>query len=167
MGWNYPNYPSGVLGGDEPTFSPGKSQTSILGADPVLGVTRRIMVGADGGLLVHGTNFGSYGTPINVFSEVDAGFATETTILTYTVPASLTLNITRVIAWGDWDGEYLVRIDGVLRGGGRTSVADRTLNIPYDTGPIIATSAQVVTVTITHYDPATKHFRANLLGGLQ
>jgi hypothetical protein len=167
MGLDYPKYPTDVTGGDEATYSPAKGQHSLLGAEVGTQRTKRILIGADGGLLVHGTNFGSYGSPINVFSEVDAGFSVETTILTYTVPAGQTFSVTRVVAWGDWDGEYLIRVDGVLHGGGRTSVADRTLNIPYDTGPIIANSAQVVTVTITHYNPATKHFRANLLGGLQ
>lgn len=49
----WPKYPDEVEGGDEPTFSPAKSQNSLLGADPVTGVTRRIMVGADGGLWVN------------------------------------------------------------------------------------------------------------------
>lgn len=167
MGLDYPKYPSEVLGGDEATYSPGKIQHSLLGAEEGTQRTKRILVNADGGLLVHGTNFGSYGVAINVFSETDAIFSVETPILTYTVPATKTLNVTKVIAWGDWDGEYLIRVDSVLRGGGRTSVADRTLELPYDTGPIIATSGQVVTVTITHYNPTTKHYRANLLGGLQ
>lgn len=166
MGQHYPNYPVDTSDGDDPTFSPQKGQNSLLAALKGTQSTRRLLVDPDGGLLVHSTNGETVGSPVNVFSEVDAMFATETTILTYTVPAGMTLSLTTVIGWGDNVGEFLVRVDGVLRGGGRTSAATLTLDLPYDSAPIIANAGQVVTVTITHYAPATRHFRANMLGGL-
>lgn len=165
MGLHRPNLPP--PDGDDPTIAPQTIQNSLLGAD-VAGNTRRILVDSNRAVLVHVTQDDAvlFGTPVNVFSEVLALFATETTILTYSVPVGQTFSITRVIGWGDYDGEFLVRVDGTLMGGGRTSAAERTLHLPYNSGPIVATSGQIITVTIIHYSPAIRLFRANLLGGL-
>jgi hypothetical protein len=106
------------------------------------------------------------GLTVNVFSEVDAPYATETTILSYTVPITKILDMTSAVGWGTFDGEFLIRIDGTLVGGGRTSAAQRNWVGNYISAPLMAVAGHVVTISITHYSTSVQHFRANLLGGL-
>jgi hypothetical protein len=101
-------------------------------------------------------------TGINVFATSDTiPSGTETPILTYTNTGISTIN--QIIAWGTYDGEFLVRVNGNIVGGGRTSGADRTLNISYEEG-IPTISGDVITVTILEYGPGLQQFRCNLLG---
>jgi hypothetical protein len=99
-------------------------------------------------------------TTINIFAtNSSVTYGTETTILTYTnVGIS---NITQIIAWGTYDGEYLLRINGTIVGGGRTSAAQRTLSI---VAPFPTVVSDVITITILEYGPGTQQFRANLIG---
>jgi len=106
-----------------------------------------------------------FGTPVNVFGEVDVPYATETTIVSYTVPAGKTLNLTGAMCWGEYVGEVFIRVDGVQKGGGWTTAAQITLDVDFDGAPVVAVAAQVVTVSIIHYKTATRHFKANILGG--
>jgi hypothetical protein len=106
-----------------------------------------------------------YVNPVNVFGEVDVPYATETTIVSYTVPLTKTLDLTSIVGWGDYVGEFFVRVDGVQRGGGWTTAAQITLVLPFEDAPIIATPGQVVTVSVVHYKTATRHFKANICGG--
>src|ERR1700682_5257510 len=106
-----------------------------------------------------------YTNPVNVFGEVDAPFATETTSVSCTVPLTKTLDLTGMVGWGTYVGEFFVRVDGVQRGGGWTTAAQITLDLDFNDAPIIATPGQVVTVSIIHYKPAVRHCKANILGG--
>jgi hypothetical protein len=87
----------------------------------------------------------------------------ETTILSYTVPVS-SFHISQVIGWGTYDGEFLVRKNGTIVSGGRTSAATRTLNILYGDAQIPATTGDIITVTILEYGPGMQQFRVHLLG---
>jgi hypothetical protein len=90
----------------------------------------------------------------------------ETTILTYTVPV-VSFHIRQLVAWGTYDGEFLIRKNGTIVGGGRTSTADRTLNIAYEAGQIPTTNGDTITVTILYYNVNTSgvhQFRCNLIG---
>lgn len=107
------------------------------------------------------------GIPVNVFAEnttVPSGVLT--TILTYTVPASQVFQISGIVGWGTYDGEFVIAVDGVAVGGGWCSPSDRTLELIYDSATITANAAQVVTVRVTHYSSTTEDFKANLLGNL-
>ena len=107
------------------------------------------------------------GQPVNVFNRViGVPSASDQTILTYVVPAGKTFHITQLIAWGDYDGEFLLRVGAVLVGGGRTSGANRTIQLDYQSAPIFAAANSIVTITIRHYASSTESFSANLLGGL-
>jgi hypothetical protein len=98
-------------------------------------------------------------TTVNVFATADASYGIETTILTYT---NIGIKwITQVIGWGQYDGEFLVRINGAIVGGGRTSAADRTLQL---SEPFATATTDIITVTILEYGPATQNFRVNLVG---
>ena len=104
---------------------------------------------------------------INIYGDATAPVATETTLVSYTVPVGKTLQIYGMVGWGDWDGEFLIKVDGVVRGGGRTSSATRTLRINFSYAPTNALAGQVVTIkTITDTATASKMMKANLLGGL-
>lgn len=102
-------------------------------------------------------------TALNLFATNDSvPFGIETTVLSYT--PLLPFSITQVVGWGTYDGEFLIRINGTIVGGGRTSAADRTLDIEYESAPIPVGSGQLITVTILEYGPGTHQFRVNLLG---
>jgi hypothetical protein len=90
----------------------------------------------------------------------------ETVVLTYTVASNRLLKITGAICWGDYDGEFLVRVSGVIRGGGRTDAAHRTLYLPYAKGKITVPAGATATISVTHYAPSDRLFRSNLLAEL-
>jgi hypothetical protein len=106
-------------------------------------------------------------TGITLFATSDTvPSGIETTILSYTV-VPVTFHIRQVVAWGTYDGEFLIRRNGTIVGGGRTSAADRTLNIAYEAGQIAAINGDTITVTILYYNVNTSgvhQFRVNLLG---
>jgi hypothetical protein len=103
---------------------------------------------------------------VNEYNEFLCPSNTPTTIVSYTVPSGKTLLIKSVIGWGEADGEFLLYVDGVLKGGGRTSAAERTKNLLYAYGPVVATAGQVVTVKAEQNELATETMRANLMGEL-
>ena len=103
------------------------------------------------------------GTGTNLFASNDSvPYGTETTILSHTVTTPFA--ISQLIAWGTYDGEFLLRQNGTIVGGGRTSAADRTLNITYTVAPIPTTAGDVILVTILEYGSGLQQFRCNLLG---
>jgi hypothetical protein len=87
----------------------------------------------------------------------------ETTLLTYLVPTP-TFHISQLVGWGIYDAEFLIRKNGTMVGGGRSSPADRTLNILYGDAQIAAVSGDTITVTVLQYGPGTQQFRVHLLG---
>ena len=99
---------------------------------------------------------------INVFASTDTvPSGIETTILSYTTIG--TFAVTQVVAWGTYDGEFLIRKNGTIVGGGRTSAADRTLNITY-AAAIPTSIGDVIIVTILEYGPGLQQSRCNLIG---
>jgi hypothetical protein len=120
---------------------------------------------SSGALIV--TTTGAAGTPVNVFAEnTTVPSSILTAILSYTVPAGKTLSITGVYGWGQADGEFAIKVDSVVVGGGWSSPSFRTLHLNYESAPISATAGQVVTVNVTQYQTSTQDFKANLLGTL-
>lgn len=103
-------------------------------------------------------------TGINLFASSDAvPSGVETAVLTYTVPTA-TFNITQLVGWGTYVGEFLIRKNGTIVGGGRTSTATQTLILPYDGTPIATVNGDTITVTVLQYGPGPRQFRINLLG---
>ena len=104
---------------------------------------------------------------LNVFVEnLSVSPNSTTTLFTYTVPAGVTYNLNGFIGWGTYDGEFLVKLNGSNVGGGWSSPTNRTLSIDYGNTPIIATTGDVITITITNYATASQTFRLNVLGEL-
>jgi len=167
MGQSWPQFPSDVQGGDEATFSPAKSQSSLLAAQRGTQKTRRIETDADGNVLVNvamGTvTIAPSGTGVNIFatnSAVPTGV--ETTVLSYTTV--FPFHISRLVGWGNVDAEFLVKVNGVIVGGGMTSPSERTLDMDYDVAPIPTNTGDVVTVTARQDSGFTRRIRVNLLG---
>lgn len=106
------------------------------------------------------------GLPINQFGSVSVPSSTETTLVTYIVPMTKTLLIKQVVAWGDYDAEFFIRVDGTQVGGGRSSPSDRTLVLSY-AAPIMANAGQTVTVAAMQYAPSAQTMNSNLVGELQ
>jgi hypothetical protein len=100
---------------------------------------------------------------VNQFDEDSVPYNVETTILSY-IPAS-TLLVSQVIAWGDVAGEFFIRVDGTQVGGGRTSEADRTIILPYQT-PIEVASGSAITISVVHFKASSEMFKTNLIGDL-
>jgi hypothetical protein len=89
-----------------------------------------------------------------------------TTLFTYVVPASTTYSLVGIRAWGTYDAEFLIQVNGANEGGGWTSPSNRTLMLDYGTVPIIASAGSTVTVTVTNYATSSQTFRLNALGEL-
>ena len=106
-------------------------------------------------------------TGVTLFASSDTvPSGIETTILTYTVPAA-SFHIRQFVGWGTYDGEFLIRKNGSIVGGGRTSAADRTLNVAYEAGQIPTVNGDTIIVTILYYNVNTSgphQFRCNLIG---
>lgn len=102
-------------------------------------------------------------TSVNIYSENLVAYATVTTILTYTVSSTI-FYITGMVGWGDTCGEFLVKVNGVTAGGGRTTASMPVCTLPYSICPIKTIAGDTVTVTAEHYNVATKTMKANLLG---
>lgn len=103
-------------------------------------------------------------TSVNLFANNDAVLSgIETTVLTYTVPVAV-FSITQLVGWGTYVGEFLIRKNGSIVGGGRTSTATQTLVIPYIDAPIPTVNGDTIIVTVLQYGPGPRQFRVNLLG---
>lgn len=170
MASNWPNYPTDTANGDEPTHSPNKSQKSLLAAERGSQRTKRLETDALNNLYVR-IGGGTSGIPVftstvNSYSETLVPFATPTTILTYLVPVGQTLYVTEAIGWGDTNGEFLIKVNGITKGGGRTTAADPNFQGEYISAPIIAMAGDTVTIVAEHYNPASKTMKANLLAGI-
>jgi len=167
MGLKFPSTPP--QDGDDESLSPGTNTRSLLGTD-TFGNTRRLLVDTDRALYVdvlHDSSGGTgFSTTVNSYSETLVPFATVTTILTYIVPDGQTLNITGVLCWGDTSGEFLIKVNSMTKGGGRSTAADPNFQGDYRSAPIIANAEDMVTITAEHFNPSSKTMKANLLGGI-
>jgi hypothetical protein len=103
---------------------------------------------------------------VNAHGTASANFNTETNVITYTVPVSMTLNIDSVEVWGNYFGEWFVRVNGTQKGGTNLSCAERSKNLRYEDAPITANAGDTVTVSIQHQFMGSVQFQANLMGRL-
>jgi hypothetical protein len=103
-------------------------------------------------------------TGVSLFASSDTvPSGVETTILTYTV-SSATFHVSQLVGWGTYDAEFLIRKNGTIVGGGRSSPAERTLDILYGDAQIPAVNGDTITVTVLEYGPGLQQFRIHLLG---
>lgn len=142
-------------------ISPATETTSLS----ILADLNQFQFSSGGALIVTTTE--TAGTSINLYAEnTTVPSSILTAILTYTVPAGKTLDITGIYGWGQCDGEFVIKVDSVVVGGGWSSPSFRTLHLDYSAAPIPATAGQIVTINVTQYQISTQDFKANLLGTL-
>jgi len=103
---------------------------------------------------------------VNIYAEVLVPYNTETTVVSYTVPAGHTVYVNGLRGSGDTCGEFYVKIDGSTIGYGRTTASTPTCASDYLQAPKAAMAGQTITITcITYENAATHTMRASLLGG--
>lgn len=135
------------------------SQVTVIG-DP----TGSGLVGASYGALrvdtaaISGLNV--FGQDINVVSTVD------TTLLTYTVPATNSANIEGFIGTGSATGRFKLKIDGTVKAVTRTSAAVRCSQIDFGKGTIKANAGQVITIVGYHEELANQTLECSVYGFL-
>ena len=139
---------------------PGSSTTVIQGTSPwIVGGTVGVTQAGPFAVSIVGSTTG-----INLFATSDTvPSGVETAVLTYTVP-TVTFGITALIGWGTYVGEFLIRNNGTIVGGGRTSTATQTLTVSYADATIPTVMGDMITVTVLQYGPGPRQFRINLLG---
>jgi len=157
-----------ALGGTIPISDPIATVTALLASVQVKDIANTVINPAteDGNLAtIVSLLSGGGSSAANVYQSASiAGGGVTGTILTYVVPVLKTLNITTLICWGDVDASYVIKVNGVAKGGGRSSIATPTLIIPYGTGSIKATTGQTVTVEGQQFSNAAHTLNATVAG---
>lgn len=87
-----------------------------------------------------------------------------TTILTYTIPVAKTLKLERVEVSGCNVADYIVEIDGVVKGKRRTYFGG--FNADFNLGGLPVATGLVVRVRVIHTRPSAGDFDATLIGAL-
>lgn len=87
----------------------------------------------------------------------------QTTIVTYTNNTGGTIRITGCIATGQVDAEYVLMVNGSVKGTVRSSESDRTAKIVLPKG-IMTSNGDIVTVKVTHWENTTSNFSATIYG---
>jgi hypothetical protein len=138
------------------------------GNGEIVGVTQNHPAGSEYGLITRpilnypGT---SAVTPGSV-TLVPSG--AETTVVSYTVPASTVFYFIGVVGSGDINARYRVFIDANLQLTGVTSVANPTLNLSFPIPPFTATAGQTIFFKVTHYAAGLQgNFDGTILGYIQ
>lgn len=126
--------------------------------------SNNLVINPDGSINVNTS--GVDGVKTNLYGTQLTAPGIETTLISYVVPVGKTFSVTDMIGWGQYDGEFLIKVDGTEVGGGRTSPSFRTLSLSYLNAPITVNAGSGVTVTITQYSTSAETMKANLLGTL-
>lgn len=165
MGKNWPNYPSDVNDGDEPSHSPNKSQNSLLGTERGSDFTRRIETDANNNLYVRvaadDTADAISVSPLVVGSATSVPATTLTTIATYSAVAITRL--TRISCSGTVYAKFQLfkntaLIDTVRSGPDRSIVFDFK-------APLVLAASDVLDVKVTHYNTSLlEDFEATIYG---
>ena len=107
-----------------------------------------------------------FNNTVNYFVEALIPTNTSTVLYTSTTVLSTKFKLLSVFGWGVFDGEFLIKINGSIKGGGRTSAANRTLYLDYSAAPIVASQNDILEVYVEHFAGSSKVFRCNILGSI-
>lgn len=148
MGWKFPINPP--QDGDDEALSPSTNSRSLLGADPVTGATRRIMV-SSGGLLQVGVGANN-ALPAGVDtlatgSQSSIAANLLTTIVTYTAPADKA--ITKISVSGTEYAKFQLFKNTALIDTKRTG-PDRSTEFVF-INPLNMNSGDILDVKVTHF----------------
>src|SRR5665213_2080098 len=108
-----------------------------------------------GGSLVV-TTTGTAGVPSNTYVEnlaVPSGILT--TLYSFVVPSSKTYSLNSFIAWGQYDGNFIVTVDAIRVGGARSSPTSRTITLDYISAPIVVNAGSQI-LSLIHISEPTR-----------
>lgn len=134
----------------------------VIATDPVgteYGlITRNLPTGTQN-ISLPGTPSGTYGIVTLVPSS------TETTVVSFVVPALTTLHLTGFVGTGDIHARYRLYINASAKLAGRSSVAEPTVDLSLKMAAITATAGQTVTLKATHFASGLMgEFEGTILG---
>ena len=153
MAYLYPKYPGEVQGGDEATYSPGKTQHSLLGAERGTQVTRRLETDSNNNLFVSigsvvpGTLVPGSVSAVAVGAVTSLPASTVSTIVTLTAGAAIRL--TRISVSGTDYAKFLLFKNATLIETKRTG-PDRSTDFMFNS-PLDVASGDVIDVKVIHY----------------
>ena len=105
------------------------------------------------------------GTEANTFGDVALVLtSTETTVVTYTVPANKTFYFIGFVVSGNANALFKLYVDGVAVLAGRSSVANLTLNLTYSYSPIKVPEGVTIVLKVTHEVSVGCDFEGTILG---
>jgi hypothetical protein len=105
------------------------------------------------------------GVPFVEYSDISSlASGTLTTILSYTVPVGKTLAMEKVEVSGCNVADYVVEVDGAIKGKRRTYFGN--FNADFDYKGLQVAAGLVVRVRVIHSRPTTGNFDASLIGSL-
>jgi hypothetical protein len=108
---------------------------------------------------------GSIDTELNVFASNSAVVSTtDTTILTYTVPAATTAYIQGFHGSSNAAGRFTLKVAGTTVCVSRSSAADRNVDTHFSSGVLSATAGQIVTILFYHEETVNQIAQVNLFG---
>jgi hypothetical protein len=106
-------------------------------------------------------------TPVYSYAEDTAVVSTtETTVLTYTVPATKTINIQGFSCTGTATGRFKLKVAGTTKSVLRTSAASRSERVYWGKGVIQATAGIAVIITAYHEEIPNQTMEVALYGYL-
>jgi len=164
MAWKFPITPR--QDGDDESQSPGTSSRSLLGADPVTGATRRIMVGSDGLLRVNivkdesSAGFDAGVLAIGSTGPINDGVLTS--IVTHV--AAVDQKISKVSCSGDGPADFTLVHNVTEIDIKRSSTGDLDKEFSFD-DPYLISSGDTLTIKVYHHATGkTKTFNATIYG---
>lgn len=135
------------------------------GIDDIAEAKAANVAGSEMGLVTRPIISNYPGTETNTFDDVTlVPSNTETTVVSYTVPASQTFYFLGVHASGNANALFKVIVDGNVVLAGRTSVANLNWSQAYSFSPIKVDEGVTITVSVTHQASVACDFEGTILG---
>jgi hypothetical protein len=153
----WPRYPSDVKDGDEPSFSPNKTQNSLLATQRGSDWTRRLETDIDNNLYVNigaasaGTLIPSAVSPLAIGAANGTPVSTLTTIVTFT--AAVASRLTQISVSGTDYAKFLLFKNTNLIDTRRTG-PDRNLDFMFNS-PLSLAVGDIIDVKVIHYVTGT------------
>ncbi len=161
MAYEYPDYPGDVLDGDEASYSPHKTQHSLLATERGTDFTRRIETDGSNNLFVSVGALGVSVQAIAASAQVNVPDGSLTTIVTHT--AATTQKVTRVSVGGTDYAKFQLFKNTVLIET-RRSGPERVIDFRFDV-PLGLASGDILDVKVTHFNTGVlADFEATIYG---
>lgn len=164
----WPKYPSDVSDGDEASYSPNKTQNSLLGTERGTDYTRRLETDVDNNLFI---NIGAVSAGVLPPSSVSAiavsaitalPASTLSTIVTYTAGAAIRLSKISV-SGTDYAKFQLFKNASLIET--KRSGPERSLDFLFDI-PLNLIASDIIDVKVTHYATGVlADFESTIYGG--